>query len=99
MEWKYSERGNYWCASRPMEDGSNCDFIYCIFPLSDGTFFAEAENNGYGAYRVAVKNKNCIRASSFNDLGKLKKDIENRNILWLYTGGCNCIGEITKEER
>lgn len=98
MEWKYSESGDYWIASRPMPDGV-CRFIYTIYPMISGGYIAEASNTGYGACRVAVRNKNCIKESVFNDLAKLMKNIENRNTLWLYTSHCNCIGEITKEER
>ena len=98
MKWKYSESGNYWIASRPMEEGSNCDFIYTIYPMMGGGYTAEAENNGYGACRVAVKDWYCEEASKFYDLVDLMKRIENRDILWLYTSHCNCVGEITKEE-
>lgn len=98
LRWEYSKRGKYWIASRPMENGSPCDFIYFIYDLGNGEYMAEAENNGYGARRVAVKRENCIRASGFRDIEKLKKDIEDRNILWLYTGACNCIGKVTKDE-
>lgn len=99
MEWKYSEAGNYWIASRPMYEGSNCDFIYIIYPMMGGGYVAEAENNSYGAVRVAVENMICEEASVFYDLNDLMKRIENRDIYWLYTRACNCIGEITKEER
>ena len=98
MKWEYCENGNYWIASRPMQDGV-CDFIYTIFPMLGGGYVAEASNNAYGACRVAVKNKNCVKESVFNDLVELMKDIENGNTLWLYTSHCNCIGEITKEEK
>lgn len=99
MEWIYSESGNYWCASRPMFEGCNLDFIYTIFPMMGGGYTVEACNNAYGACRVAVRHKNCVKASVFHDLAKLMKDIENGNTFWLYTSHCNCIGEITKEER
>lgn len=96
MEWEYSERGNYWCADRDYGDGC-CSFIYTIFPVKNG-YIAEASNNAYGAERVAVKNKNCKKESVFKDLEKLKKDIEDRKILWLYTGYCGCVGKVTREE-
>lgn len=98
MKWEYSESGNCWIASRPMQDGV-CNFIYTIFPMMGGGYVAEARNTGYGACRVAVKNENCIKESVFNDFTKLMTDIENGNILWLYTSHCNCIGKITKEEK
>ena len=98
LRWEYSESGKYWVASRPMGNGSVCDFIYIIYDLGNGEYMAEAENNGYGARRVAVERENSIRAHGFRDLEKLKKDIEERNILWLYIGACNCIGKVTKEE-
>lgn len=86
MKWKYSESGNYWAASRPMYNGSNCDFIYFIYPMMCGGYTAEAENNGYGAYRVAVENMCCEEPSVFYDLNDLMKRIENKDVLWLYTG-------------
>lgn len=97
MEWTYDERGNYWCASRDYGDG-RCSFIYTIVPMMGGGYVAEACNNAYGAERVAVKSKRCVKRSVFHDLAKLMKNIENGNTLWLYTGYCNCIGRITKEE-
>ena len=98
MIWKYNESGDYWIASKPMCEGSNCDFIYTIYPMMGGGYTAEAMNNGYGARRVAVDNIDCKDASVFHDLKDLIDQIENRNIYWLYTGACNCIGKITKEE-
>lgn len=99
MEWVYNESGNYWCASRPMQDGV-CNFIYTISPMIGGGYIAEAMNNAYGAERVAVKSKrkSSIKPSVFHDLNKLMNDIEEGKILWLYTGFCNCVGKVTKEE-
>lgn len=96
MKWTYDKRGNYWCASRPFGDGFH-SFIYTICPVENG-YTAEACNNAYGASRVAVRNTNCTKESIFTNLEKLKTDIENGKVFWLYTGCCNCIGEITKEE-
>lgn len=98
MNWTYDTEKKYWCASRPMDGESNADFIYCIKDIGDGRYIADAQNNAYGATRVAVENQSCTSASEFNDLEKLKRDIENKNILWLYTGACNCIGLITFDE-
>ena len=96
MDWKYCKEGNYWIASREMPN-SNCDFIYCIYDF-DGKYTVEAENNGYGAKRVAVVSEDSEKGDFFFDLEKLKKEKKKKNILWLYTGSCNCIGLITKEE-
>lgn len=96
MIWEYCKRGNYWCADRDYGDGC-CSFIYTIFPTKNG-YVAEACNNAYGAERVAVRNKNCTKESVFTNLEKLMKDIENGKIFWLYTGFCNCVGKVTKEE-
>lgn len=96
LEWVYDKRGNYWCASKDYGDGC-CSFIYCIHQVCGG-YIADACNNAYGAERVAVKNMRCIKESVFKDLEKLMKDIANGDILWLYTGFCNCIGKITTEE-
>lgn len=96
MKWDYDKRGNYWCASRPYHDGV-CDFIYTIFPVENG-YIAEACNNAYGAERVAVRNVNSKKQCVFKSLKKLMKDIEDENIFWLYTGYCNCVGKVTKEE-
>lgn len=97
MQWDYDKRGNYWCASRKMPDGI-CQFVYTIYPDDRGGYVAYANNTAYGAERVAVKNYTCTKASVFKDLEKLMADIENGNTLWLYTGFCNCVGTITKEE-
>ena len=94
MEWTYSN--GYWCASRPMPDGV-CQFIYCIHPVNGG-YTADAMNNAYGAERVAVEDIYCTEESVFENLEELMKDIENGNIYWLYTGFCDCVGEVTKEE-
>lgn len=99
MKWEYSESGNYWIASRPMEEGSNCDFIYTIYPVMGGGYVAEAINNGYGAYRVAVRNKYCETQSVFDDLEILMRAIENKIVWWLYISHCNCVGEVAMEER
>ena len=96
MKWNYNKKGNYWCASRDYDGGSG-SFIYTIFATENG-YTAEACNNVYGAERVAVRNTHCTKASVFSNLEKLKTNIENENIFWLYTGFCNCIGKITKEE-
>lgn len=96
MEWDYDKRGNYWSASRDYGDGC-CSFIYTIFPVENG-YIADACNNVYGAERVAVKNENSKKQSVFKNLEKLMKDIEDGKTLWLYTGFCNCVGRITKEE-
>lgn len=96
MEWDYSKRGNYWCVARDYGDGC-CSFIYTIFKTKDG-YTAEACNNAFGAERVAVRNKNCTKASVFKDRKKLMKAIEEGKAFWLYTGFCNCVGKITKEE-
>lgn len=98
MDWEYSESGDYWCASRPMPDGA-CSFIYEIYPMLGGGYTAEASNNAYGACRVAVKNTKCKKASVFHSLSNLMKKIENNEIYWLYVSHCNCVGEVTKEER
>ena len=66
--------------------------------IGDGRYIVDAQNNAYGATRVAVENQSCTSASEFNDLKKLKRDIENKNILWLYTGACHCIGLVTFDE-
>lgn len=97
MEWKYNKSGNYWCASKPMQDGV-CDFIYTIYPMMGGGYIAEANNNAYGACRVAVRNRYCTKQSVFSDLEKLMEDIESGNTYWLYQSHCNCVGTITKEE-
>lgn len=94
MEWTYSN--GYWCASRLMPDGV-CQFIYSIFPV-DGGYTADACNTAYGAERVAVEDIYCTEESVFENLEELMKDIENGNIYWLYTGFCNCVCEVTKEE-
>lgn len=96
MKWDYYKRGNYWCASRDYGDGC-CSFIYRIYPTKNG-YTADACNNAYGAERVAVRNRNCTKESVFKNLKKLMEDIENGKIFWLYTGLCNCVGKITKEE-
>ena len=98
IRWDYDKRGNYWCGDRDYGDGC-CSFIYYVYPEKDG-YIVEACNNAYGAERVAVKSKRKLSAkpSVFHDLEKLMKDIEERKILWLYTGFCNCVGEVTKEE-
>ena len=96
INWDYDERGNYWCGDRAYIDGV-FSFIYTIYPVNNG-YIAEACNNAYGAERIAVKNTNCKKHSVFKSREKLMKDIEDGNVLWLYTGYCNCEGEITKEE-
>lgn len=96
MKWKYDKNG-YWIASRPYGDRC-CDFIHTIYGDEKEGYTAEACNNAYGAERVAVKNKLCDRESTFFSLDKLKERIENGTQLWLYTGYCNCVGEITTEE-
>lgn len=98
MDWKYSESGDYWSASRPMPGGA-CSFIYEIYPMLGGGYTAEASNNAYGACRVAVKHTKCKKASVFHDLYSLMDQIEKNKIYWLYTSHCNCVGEVTKEER
>ena len=97
MEWTYSKRSMYWCASRKMPDGV-CQFVYTIHPDDRGGYVAYAMNNAYGAERVAVKSYSCTKQSVFEDLEKLMADIANGNTLWLYTGFCNCVGKVTKEE-
>lgn len=96
MKWDYNKRGKYWCADRDYGDG-HCSFIYTIFPVKGG-YVAEACNNAFGAERVAVKNENCTTESVFKNRKKLMADIENGNTFWLYTGFCNCVGKVTKEE-
>jgi hypothetical protein len=99
MNWTYDKKG-YWCASRLMPDGV-CNFIYCIYPTDDGKgYTANAMNNAYGAERIAVKSKDrkTFKPSVFSDLHKLMRDIENGRQLWMYTGYCNCIGKVTREE-
>ena len=98
INWSYDRRGNYWCGSRLMPDGV-CNFIYTIFPVDNG-YTAEAMNNAYGAERIAVieKDHKSSSPSVFKDLNKLMTAIEKRTIYWKYTGFCNCIGKITKEE-
>lgn len=97
MDWEYSN--GCWCASKPYHDGI-CDFIYTIFGNEKDGYTAEACNNAYGATRVAVRNKNCKKESTFHSLEKLKKRIENGVQLWLYTGYCSdlILGEITTKE-
>ena len=97
MEWTYIKRSKYWCASRKMPDGV-CQFVYTIHPDDRGGYIAYAMNTAYGAERVAVKSYNCTKQSVFEDLEKLMADIANGNTLWLYTGFCNCVGKVTKEE-
>lgn len=101
MEWrksKLADGGHYWIATRPYHDGV-CNFIYFIYESEKG-YWAEATNNAYGAERVAVikKDHNSSRPSIFKDLNKLMRAIERRTVYWKYTGFCNCIGKITKEE-
>jgi hypothetical protein len=98
ISWSYDKRGNYWCGHRLMPDGV-CNFIYCIYPEGEG-YTADAMNNAYGAERIAVSRKDhkSNRPSVFKDLHKLMKAIENNTIYWKYTGFCNCIGEVTREE-
>lgn len=96
MKWDYDRRGNYWCASRDYGDGC-CNFIYAIFKTQEG-YTAEACNNAFGAERVAVKDQTCTKESVFKDRKKLMKAIEDHEVLWLYTGFCNCVGKITTEE-
>lgn len=97
MEWEYSKDG-YWFASRPMDE--MFDFIYCIYGNEEKGYTAEANNNAYGAERVAVRNKNCKNPSKFKSLNNLKKRIENGTQLWLYTGYCsdNILNEVTTKE-
>ena len=97
MNWEYDQSANCWCASRLMPDGV-CNFCYIIFPMMGGGYVAEACNNAYGARRVAVENPSCTEQSRFYDLTNLMQMIENRDIYWLYTSHCNCIGKVTKEE-
>lgn len=96
ISWDYDKRGNYWCGDRNYGDGC-CSFIYTIFPVEDG-YIAEACNNAFGAERVAVRNVNSKKQSVFKNREKLMKDIEDGKIFWLYTGYCNCVGKVTKEE-
>lgn len=96
MKWDYDKRGKYWCAARDYGDGC-CSFIYIIFQIKNG-YIAEASNNAYGAERVAVRNSNSKKQSVFKSLEKLMNDIENGKTYWLYTGYCNCVGKVTKEE-
>ena len=76
MNWAYDAKGKCWCASRPMDGELNADFIYCIKDIGDGRYIADAQNNAYGATRVAVGTQSCTSASEFDDLEKLKKNIE-----------------------
>lgn len=96
LKWEHVVKDNYYIASRDFGDGCH-DFIYHIFPV-EGGYVAEACNNAYGAERVAVEDEYCEKQSVFKNLRKLMQDIENRNAYWLYTGFCNCVGEVTKEE-
>ena len=45
-----------------------------------------------------MRNRNCTKESVFKDRKKLMKAIEEGKAFWLYTGFCNCVGKITKEE-
>ena len=95
---RWEKHSNYWFGYRDYGDGYSF-YLYYIFPVENG-YIVEACNNTYGADRVAVKNKRCVKASVFKDLEKLMRDIENGNTLWLYTGHCSIVvkGMITKEE-
>ena len=97
LKWDYDHKG-YWCASRDFGDGC-CNFIYCIVP-TDGGYIADACNNAYGAERIAVSSyaHKTNKPSVFKDLDKLMADIESGKQLWKYTGFCNCVGKITREE-
>jgi len=95
LDWTHSKNG-YWIASRPMSDGV-FDHIYVIHPV-EGGYTADASNNAFGGCKVAVKDENCTEESIFENLEELMDAISNREILWLYTSHCNCIGEIRKEE-
>lgn len=97
MTWEHSKDG-YWIASRPYDKIGICDFIYTIYGNEKDGYTAEACNNAYGAERVAVENKWCDKESVFYSLDELKERIENGTQLWLYTGYCNCVGEITTKE-
>lgn len=96
IRWSYDERGKYWCGDRDYGDGC-CSFIYTIFQV-EGGYVAEACNNAYGAERVAVWNERCTEQSVFKNLEKLMKGIEQGIVFWLYTGYCNCVGKVTREE-
>ena len=99
INWSYCESGNYWCGSRLMPDGV-CNFIYTIIPMMSGGYTAEAMNNAYGAERIAVSRKDhkSNKPSVFKDLNKLMRAIENKTVYWKYTGFCNCVSKVTKEE-
>ena len=94
MNWEYSKSGNYWIATKPYYDNIS-DFIYVIHPVMGGGYIAEATNNALGCPRVAVRNRQCTKASVFNNLAKLMSDIENGKIYWFYES----YGDVTKEER
>ena len=97
MEWEYIKNNNCWMASRPY--GDNCsEFVYTIYGNNTIGYTAEAYNTAYGADRVAVENIWCEKESLFYSLDELKERIENGTQLWLYTGYCNCIGEVTTKE-
>lgn len=87
--------------SRKMLDGI-CNFIYQIYKNEDGTYSAMANNNAYGAERVAVKSRNCKNqyGSKYkeSELKDLMKNIENGKCLWLYTSHCNIVGKVTTKE-
>ena len=96
IRWDYDKRGKYWCGDRDYGDGVS-SFIYIVRPVKNG-YVAEATNNAFGAERVAVRNRYCANKSVFKNREKLMRDIENGKTYWLYTGFCNCVGKITKEE-
>lgn len=95
---RWEKHSSYWRGDRDYGDGYSF-YLYYIFPVENG-YIVEACNNIYGADRVAVKNKRCVKGSVFKGLEKLMGDIENGNILWLYTGRCSIWqkGKITKKE-
>lgn len=91
LNWEKMENG--WIASRPFYDGV-CDFIYCIYGNDKDGYTADADNNAFGAHRVAVRNRKCKKESVFRSLDELKKRIEDGTQLWLYER----TGEITDVE-
>lgn len=95
---RWEKHDGYWRGDRDYGDEYSF-YLYYIFSAENG-YVVEACNNKCGADRVAVKNKRCVKASVFKNLEKLMSDIENGNILWLYTGRCSIWqkGKITKEE-
>lgn len=99
IDWESYYEG--FIGSRLMPDGI-CNFIYHIYKNEDGTYSVTADNNAYGAERVAVKSRNCKNkyGSKYkeSELKALMKDIENGKCLWLYVSHCSIVGKVTTKE-